>query len=151
MTIIVLKTMVDAPIAEVFDLARDIDAHLKSMDKSAEKAIAGVTSGKINLGETVTWKGKHFGLWLKHTSRITAMKSPDYFIDEMEKGHFKSFRHKHLFSTDNGHTMMTDELTYETPGGVIGKLFDKLILKNYLTKLLQRRNAALKAAAENQA
>jgi hypothetical protein len=38
----------------VFDLSLDIDEHLGSMADSGERAIAGVTSGKIGLGEEVT-------------------------------------------------------------------------------------------------
>lgn len=67
----------------------------------------------------------------------------------MINGNFKSFRHEHLFSEQNGYTTMKDRLTYETPFGVFGKIFDKRILKNYLTTFLLNRNKVLKNLAEH--
>ena len=149
MTTIVLQTEINAPIQMVFDLSRSIDAHIQSATQTNEKAIDGITTGLIGLGETVTWKGKHFGLWIKHQSRITDFISPEFFADEMEKGQFKSFRHEHYFSESNGKTLMTDNLCYQTPYGIFGKLFDELLLKKHLTDFLLNRNAFLKQAAES--
>jgi hypothetical protein len=56
------RTMIDAPPDVVFDLSLDIDAHLASMARSGERAIAGVTTGQIGLGEEVTWRARHFGI-----------------------------------------------------------------------------------------
>lgn len=148
MTKIVLHTKINAPIETVFDCARSIDAHMESATQTKEKAIAGVTSGLIGLGETVTWKGKHFGFWIRHKSRITEFTAPGYFTDEMEHGLFRSFRHEHYFSVTDGITTMTDHLYYETPFGVFGKLFDWLLLQNHMTQFLLKRNAHLKQIAE---
>jgi ligand-binding SRPBCC domain-containing protein len=98
----------------------------------------------------VTWRGKHFGVYLTHTSRITAMDLNDYFVDEMEEGHFKSFKHEHFFEHQNGATIMTDKLCYETPFGILGKLFNYLFLKKHLNDFLIKRNKVLKNLAENQ-
>ncbi|ELY2017051.1 SRPBCC family protein [Flavobacterium psychrophilum] len=149
MTTITLTTKVNAQIQKVFDINRDIDIHQKSASKTNEVAIAGVTSGLINLNETVTWRGKHFGIYLTHKSRITAMNFYDYFVDEMVEGKFKSFRHEHFFEEQNGITTMTDKLCYETPFGIFGQLFDYLFLKKYLTTFLLERNRVLKELSEN--
>ena len=148
MTTINLITKINAPIAKVFDLNRDIDIHKLSTAKSNETAIEGVTSGLINLNETVTWRGRHFGFYLKHKSKITEMEIPSYFVDKMEQGHFKSFRHEHTFVTKNGITVMIDHLQYKTPFGIFGRLFDKLLLKKYLTDFLLKRNEIVKNLAE---
>lgn len=150
MTTIQLTTKINAPIQIVFDTARDIDLHQKSTATSNEKAIAGVTTGVINEGETVTWRGKHFGFYLTHKTRIIKMDLYDYFLDEMEEGNFKSFRHKHYFKEINGVTIMNDWLQYETPFGIFGKLFDVLLLKKHLTKFLLERNKILTETAEKE-
>jgi hypothetical protein len=54
-----LTTFIEAPVKRVFDLSRNITLHKKSMQNTGETAIAGVTSGLINLNETVTWQAKH--------------------------------------------------------------------------------------------
>lgn len=150
MTTIRLITKIKAPIQIVFDLSRNIEVHQLSTFQSKEKAIADRTSGLIKWNETVTWRGKYFGLYLKHKSKITEMELPSYFVDEMEQGHFKSFRHEHNFITQNGTTVMIDFLQYETPYGIFGKLFDKLLLKKYLTDFLLNRNEFVKNLAETQ-
>jgi ligand-binding SRPBCC domain-containing protein len=149
MTTIHLITKIQAPIQTVFDVSRNIDIHQQSASKSDEVAIAGVTSGLINLNETVTWRGKHFGFYLTHKSRITAMDLYNYFVDEMEEGKFKTFKHQHFFEEINEVTTMTDVLQYETPFGVFGKLFDVLFLKKHLTQFLLERNKTLKIVSEN--
>ena len=150
MTTINLITKINASKQIVFDLARNIDVHQNSASKTNEKAIAGRAYGLINLNETVTWKGKHFGFYLTQTSKITAMELYDYFTDEMLKGTFKSFKHEHSFIEKNGKTVMIDNLMYETPFGIFGKIFDNLLLKKHMTNFLETRNAVLKNLAENQ-
>jgi ligand-binding SRPBCC domain-containing protein len=149
MTAINLITKIKAPIQTVFDASRNINIHQQSASKSSEKAIAGITSGLININETVTWRGKHFGLYLTHKSRITAMTLHDYFVDDMEFGCFKSFTHEHYFKDENGMTTMTDKIHYETPFGIFGKCFDYFFLKKHLTQFLLDRNKILKGVLEN--
>ena len=148
MTTIHLVTKINASKKITFDTARDIDLHQKSAATSNEKAIAGIISGLINKNETVTWRGKHFGFYLTHKSRITQMDLYDYFLDEMEEGTFKSFCHQHFFEEENGFTIMKDKLQYETPYGIFGKLFDVLFLEKHLTNFLLARNKILKETAE---
>jgi hypothetical protein len=78
-----------APIERCFDLSRSIDLHMASTDWTGERAIAGVTSGLIGLDQEVTWQGRHFGLGIQHTSRITAFDRLWHFQDCMVRGAFK--------------------------------------------------------------
>lgn len=149
MTTINLTTKIKAPIAIIFDLSRNIDTHKLSTAKSNETAIDGITSGLINKGETVIWRGKHFGFYLTHKSIISAMEIPSYFVDEMVEGKFKSFKHEHSFIDGNGFVKMIDKIQYQTPYGIFGKLFDVLLLKKHLTNFITERNKVLKDLAEN--
>lgn len=148
MSIIHLQTVIKADIQTVFDLARDIDLHQKSTFKTGEKAIAGRTSGLIEQGETVTWRAKHLGFYQTHTSEIINMEKPDQFTDIMLKGTFKSLKHQHIFRQEGEHTIMTDTFEFESPLGIIGKLFNEFFLKNYMTGFLLERNKLIKATAE---
>lgn len=148
MTTIIITTTYFAPIEKVFDINRNIDIHQQSASKTKEVAIAGITSGLINKNETVTWKGKHFGVYLTHQSLISEMNFPTYFVDEQLKGQFISFKHQHFFEQKENFVEVTDILEYETPFGIFGQLFDKLLLKNHLTNFIIHRNAVLKNLAE---
>lgn len=106
-------------------------------------------SGLISLHETVTWKARHFGLWLQLTSKITEYNAPNSFVDEMVSGPFKSFRHEHVFETKQGQTLMTDRFEFQSPLGVLGKFANTLFLRSYMEKLLAERNLVIKEYAEN--
>ncbi len=149
MTQIELTTFIDAPIAQCFDLARSIDLHVESTKQTGEKAIAGRTSGLIALGETVTWRAKHFGIWQNLTSKITEFDYPNSFTDEMVRGAFNSFRHEHLFFAVNTQTVMKDVFVFESPCGLVGEWVNKLFLGWYMSRLLEKRNRVIKQAAES--
>jgi ligand-binding SRPBCC domain-containing protein len=146
---IILETSINAPREIVFDLARSIDFHKESTKHTKEEAIAGRISGLLELGESVTWRAKHFGFWLELESKITEFDSPNYFVDEMVKGNFKSFKHKHIFEIKGDKTVMTDIFDYKSPLGFLGKLADRLFLKRYMTKFLSTRNTILKKYIES--
>ena len=144
-----VNTLINADAQTCFDLARNIDVHQESLEHSQEKAIAGKISGLIGLGEWVSWEAKHFGFVQHLTSRITEFDAPNYFVDEMVYGAFKSFKHKHIFKQVGKKTVMTDEFIFETPYGLLGKFVNWLFLKKYMTKLLMRRNNFIKKKAES--
>ncbi|CAH8283738.1 hypothetical protein EV196_102586 [Mariniflexile fucanivorans] len=148
MSLIKIKTLIEADVKTCFDLARNIDVHQESLKYSEEIAIAGRTSGLIELNESVTWEAKHFGFVQHLTSKITEYKYPNYFIDEMVAGAFKSFKHKHVFIEKGNKTLMIDVFYFEVPYGFLGKLIDVLFIKRYMTKLLKKRNTFLKMYAE---
>ena len=145
-----LTSFITAPIERIFDLSRSINLHQISTADTNEKAVAGTLSGLINKNETVTWQARHLFKTRLFTSQITEMQKPDFFIDEMVKGDFKSFHHEHHFkATENG-TIMIDMINFETPYGAIGKLMNTLFLKTYIQKLLIKRNVVIKDYAETQ-
>lgn len=146
---IVLVTLINAPTHICFDLARSIDLHETSTAHTGERAIAGRTSGLMELGETVTWRAKHLGVWQTLTSRITAMERPTFFVDEMVEGAFARFRHEHLFEQVGEQTRMIDRFDYTSPLGIIGRMADVVFLKQYMTQLLTIRNNTIKDYAES--
>jgi len=145
-----LTTFIAAPVERVFNLSRSISLHKISTAGTNEEAIAGITSGLINLNETVTWRAKHLFKTRQHTSVISAMEMPVQFVDEMVEGEFKSFRHEHHFKPIDNGTIMIDLLDFETPYGTFGKIFNSIYLKKYLEKFLQKRNNVIKEYAETQ-
>ena len=134
----------------MFDLSRSINLHKISTGHTKEEAVAGVTTGLINLGETVTWQAKHLFKTRRFTSKIILMEKPLSFTDEMVQGDFKSYKHEHYFKAVNNGTLMIDLVEFESPYGTAGKWIDHLLLRNYLQKLLLKRNAVIKEYAETQ-
>jgi ligand-binding SRPBCC domain-containing protein len=144
-----LLTTINAPIEKCFDLSRSIELHLESTKQTGEEAIAGRTSGLIELGETVTWRAKHFGIRQTLSSKITEFDRPNLFVDEMVDGAFKSIRHEHHFTWIDDHTLMKDVFVFESPLGILGRFANFLFVKRYMIKLLRERNKVIKEVAEN--
>jgi ligand-binding SRPBCC domain-containing protein len=145
-------TRIRAPIARCFDLARSVEAHLAGNVHWGEAAIAegGVSSGLVGLGQRVTWRARHFAVWQRLTSEITAMDRPVYFQDTMITGAFRSMRHDHFFRTpSSGVTEMEDVFRFAAPLPVLGRLAEMLVLRRYMRGLLRERNAVLKRIAES--
>lgn len=150
MPVIRIEMVINAPIEIVFDLSRSIDLHTISTAHTGERAVAGKTSGLITMGETVTWKAKHFGVTQLLTSKITGFNAPFYFADEMVSGAFKGFKHEHILKElDNGTIAVTDIFNYESPYGMLGRLADVLFLEKYMKNLLLKRNTIIKEYAED--
>jgi ligand-binding SRPBCC domain-containing protein len=149
MQLIELETKIAAPPERCFLLSLSIDLHMASTAPTRERAVAGVTHGLIGPNQTVTWRGRHFGLMLEHTSLIDRHDRPKYFRDVMVNGHFRSFEHEHLFEPiATGGTLMRDRLHFVALLGPIGVVAERLILRRYLTRFLEERNRVIKAVAE---
>jgi ligand-binding SRPBCC domain-containing protein len=143
-----LTTFIEAPIERVFDLSRSINLHKISTADTQEQVIDGVMTGLINKDESVTWQAKHLFKQRRFSAKITAMEKPFSFTDEMIQGDFKSFYHEHHFKPTNNGTIMIDVLEFESPYGIVGKLFNSIYLRQYLQHFLLKRNEVIKDYAE---
>lgn len=148
MPIITHEIYIQAPIRVCFDLARNVDIHTETTAKTKERAIAGVTTGLMEEGDSVTWEAIHFGVKQKLTARIIEMEKPYRFTDEMVKGAFHSFTHTHEFIEKDSGTIMKDRFVYRSPLGLFGKIADKLFLEKYMRQFILDRAIELKKIAE---
>jgi len=142
--------VIRAPIERCFDLARSVEVHLAGNVHWGEQAIAtgDVTSGLVGLGQRVTWRAKHFGVWHQLTSEITRMDRPAYFQDVQVRGIFRAMRHDHFFrALSPTETEMRDVFTFAAPFPILGRFAEFLFLRRYMRGLLRERNAAIKQIA----
>ncbi|MGN9841019.1 SRPBCC family protein [Nonomuraea sp. H19] len=141
-------TLVQAPMELVFDTSLSVEAHTSSMSASRERAVAGVTSGRLALGDHVTWQARHFGITWRLTSAITACARPGYFVDEQLAGPFRHWRHEHHFTAAGDGTLMKDVVDFAAPAGPPGTLAEVLVLRRHMTKLILLRNRHIKELTE---
>ncbi len=146
---IVTKIDINAPIELAFDLARSIDFHAFTQASHGEVAVAGVTSGLISAGETVTWRAKHLGLFQYLTVEITVFDKPYHLRDSLVKGAFKRFDHDHLFESNGSKTIMTDVFDYDSPFSLLGKFVDVIYLEKYMTNFFISKQKLIKTALES--
>lgn len=143
------ETIIKTTTQRCFDLSRSIDFHKESMSYSKEIAVAGKMTGLIGLGEFVEWEATHLFVRQRLSSRITEMESPRYFVDEMVKGAFRSFRHRHeIREIDKDTVLLIDDFQYEVPLGILGRMANILFLRRYMNKMFDIRSQATKLALE---
>lgn len=148
MPIIEYEIHINAPIHTCFDLTRNVEVHTETTAKTKERAIAGVMTGLMENGDTVTWEAVHLGIKQRLTAKIIEMDRPYTFTDVMVKGAFHSFTHKHEFIESGTGTIMKDTFSYKSPFGFIGKIADRLFLERYMRKFIADRANELKKIAE---
>lgn len=140
---------IDAPVERCFLLCLSVDLHTASARSSREQAIAGVTTGLISEGETVTFQGRHFGFKLTHTTRVEALRPYSYFRDAMTAGVFKYFVHDHHFAAMNDGTRIRDEIRFAAPRGMLERFATRMFVRRHVAQLLMERNAIIKQVAES--
>jgi len=146
-----LTRLVRARVEYVFDACRSIDLHTRSMASRSERVVGGKTTGHLDLGESVTWQARHFGLTWRMTAQVTHYARPHMFVDEQTAGPFRTWRHAHFFhpGPDAAQTVMRDVIDFSSPAGFLGKAVAVLLLRPYLRRLIPRRNDVIVRAVED--
>jgi ligand-binding SRPBCC domain-containing protein len=144
-----VSTHIKAPRIICFQLALSVDLHTISTHQTGESIVGGVRTGILKLGDSVTFRARHFGVWQTLTSKVTEFAAPAYFCDKMQQGAFSWMRHEHHFEQEGEITVMRDVFAFASPLGWLGKLADALVLKAYLRRFLEQRAAVVRQYAES--
>jgi ligand-binding SRPBCC domain-containing protein len=149
MTRIVIETRIEAPPELCFDLARDVEVHAESASFSGERVVQpGRIVGLLELGDLVTFEGRHFGMRQRATAKITYLDRPRRFDDELIRSAFVWLHHRHEFEPAGAGTRMRDTLEWRSPFGIAGVLADKLFVAGHMRRFVARKQRELKRIAE---
>jgi ligand-binding SRPBCC domain-containing protein len=132
-----VETLMPAPVEVCFDLARDLDLHVKTTGASQERVVS-APHRFVELGDEIVFEARHLGLRRRLTSRIVQFDAPHSFTDEMVRGPFRRLRHEHIFEARGQQTLMIDIFDFAFFWPV-----DPLFLDGYMRRFLQRRGEAL--------
>lgn len=141
---------VRAPIDVCFDAARDVGLHPRTVwTKTRERALpGGRMTGLMEKGETVVFEAVHFGVRQRLVSVVEQYERPSFFVDRMRKGAFRYMVHRHEFRESEEGTFVRDVLEFASPLGLIGRLFDRLVLQRYMRAFILYRQQQLKQIIE---
>jgi ligand-binding SRPBCC domain-containing protein len=84
-----------------------------------------------------TWVAKHIGY-----------SKNRFFIDEQEKGPFRTWLHVHSFKPEGGGTRLTDSIELSLPGGKSVETLFGWLVRAMLNRMFRYRHAATKQACE---
>lgn len=156
MTTLQESFIVAAPLDEVWRLHADPARSLPAL--SGPELDVRVVAADQPLGEAsrvileVRWRA---GPTLRWTSRIDAWSPPEpgsntaWFVDELERGPFTTWRHQHWFERlDDRRTRVVERVRYEVGWGAIGWLADHLVVRRAIVRGLRQRHARTRELLE---
>lgn len=84
-----------------------------------------------------------FGIKTKWKTEITQVDEHKSFTDEQKRGPYKSWKHRHVFIPKENGVLMKDDLIYEMPFGILGKLVHSIIVGKKLQNIFDHRYEVL--------
>jgi ligand-binding SRPBCC domain-containing protein len=145
-----LGTWINAPVERCFLLSLSVDLRVAAARSTPKSASVPAPDGMIGEGETLTFRGSHFGVYWRHTSLIEKLRPHSYYRDVMIAGPFQYLEHDHHFAAMDDGTRMRDDIRFSARGGLMGRLATRIYLRRRLKAYLMERNAMIKRLAESE-
>ena len=142
--------IVKSPIEWVWRFFTDVK-HLEIITpEQIDLKVINTTSPNIVQGQEIWCSGKIIAKRrMSWHSKITFLKRYEY-VDEMLAGPFKKWRHLHKFQNiDEKLTAVIDEIEFELPYGMLGKLLEGYSYKQLQKTFEHRKTATVKALENN--
>src|SRR5215475_12505895 len=78
------------------------------------------------------------------TSEITEWNPPHSFADVQRKGPYKLWHHVHRFAASGSGTLISDEVRYELPFGILGRIAHTLKVRHDVETIFAYRKEAIR-------
>ena len=109
-------------------------------DDMGFKIISPTPIPKMYEGQIIEYKvSPLLNIPLYWKTKITEVSEGQYFVDEQKKGPYKYWRHVHTFEDKGDHVLMTDDLEYALPLGILGQIAHSIFVKNKLNQIFNYR------------
>lgn len=103
----------------------------------------------IKPGARVVLKSRVGPMPVRWVAEHTEYDPPHRFADRQVSGPFAHWYHVHSFEDDGrGGTIIRDEVDYEPPGGLLGRLFGDSLIRQKLSKMFDYRHEVTKRHVE---
>jgi ligand-binding SRPBCC domain-containing protein len=149
-SVVELGCTLDAPIAEVFAFHLDT-RNAARISPPSQRVVSVEGTFPLQLGSEVRLRTRQRPLPFAQTwrVRIARLEPPTLIEDEMLEGPFALWRHEHRFAElPGGRTRLTDHVTYELPGGALGRIANALAGRRLLLATFRSRQRRARALLE---
>lgn len=141
------------PVEDVFDFHRDTrNAALISPPGQTVVEVRGDFPVRAGALVEMRMRQRPSPVAMTWRVRIEAVDAPERIVDVAERSPFAAWRHEHLFRPlGPGRTLMTDRVTYRLPGGPLGRLADRLVVRGQLARAFAERHRRTRELLEARA
>ena len=138
------EQLIPRPIDEVFSFYADA-ANLESITPDfLHFHIRTPLPIAMHAGTIIMYSLRWRGLPVRWTTEIREWRSPTCFVDVQVKGPYRAWVHTHHFEAVDGGTRVIDELCYEIPWGIFGRLARRLLVRADLEAIFDFRARRLR-------
>lgn len=103
----------------------------------------------LAVGTRVIFEGKVGPVWQRFVAEHVAYEPGKRFVDRLLEGPFKSWEHEHVVTPTSATTCtLRDDITYELPLGLLGRVFGAPIARHQLERLFEHRHAVTRRICE---
>ncbi len=108
------------------------------------RIVSGADDSVMNEGQVIEYIVKPlFKIPLRWKTKILDVAKPDSFKDIQLSGPYRVWEHSHRFVPVEGGVRMIDEVNYQLPAGLLGRLMHRLFIKNRIEFIFDYRYSVL--------
>lgn len=144
---IILITRIQASSALCFKLAANTRMSQLLAQSSKQNLQVKTFTDFLKRGDTAYFS--YPGLGPKFTTEIIELEEPRYLVHRLDHGFFREYIHQQFFREENGYTLLKDIIEYKVPGGIFGRIYNALFLKNQIRRMHKAKNKLLANYAES--
>ena len=133
------ESVIEASVEEVFAFHERPDA-FALLQPPWEHAQILQPPSSLAVGTVVKLRSRVGPLWLTIVAEHVAYEKNQRFEDVMKRGPFAKWHHKHLFSADPAGCLLRDEIDYQPPLGLLGKLMSPFVIEPRLKRMFEYRH-----------
>jgi ligand-binding SRPBCC domain-containing protein len=131
-------TVLNAPVAEVFTFFSKPE-NLGMLTPSAMRFSISGRVPEIAENTTIAYRLRVGPVAIGWRSRIVDWRPGVRFVDQQERGPYRSWWHEHSFRSEGSSTVMEDRVCYAPPLSVIGRVANRLFIAPMLQRIFQYR------------
>lgn len=136
---------IERPIDEVFAFFADAHNLEEITPPWVGFKILSMSTEAIEEGTTIRYRLRLHGIPVHWRTDICEWNPPYCFVDEQTKGPYKRWHHTHRFEAHGSRTKMIDEVEYELPFGVLGRMVHALKVRRDVSRIFNYRRQRIDA------